>query len=95
MIPNPIELLNRTEKHIVVTGLSRSGKSTLFTSLMAQLNYRAQGLGGGGYDGLPLLSVLPSRLVQSVELVEWKNSPAFPYQHNLQTLYARQWPDST
>lgn len=95
MFLNPIDFINRTEKHIVVTGLSRSGKSTLFTSLMAQLQYRAHGLGIGGYDGLPLLSVLPSRLVQAVELVAWSDSPAFPYQHNLESLYARQWPDST
>lgn len=96
MLPTPLHhLINRTEKHIVVTGLSRSGKSTLFTSLMAQLTHRAQGLGIGGYDGLPLLSSLPSRLVKSVSLVEWKESPAFPYQDNLQTLCARQWPAST
>jgi predicted YcjX-like family ATPase len=87
--------LAREEKHIMVTGLSRSGKSTLFTSLMAQLTYRAQHIAQSSYDGLPLLSTLPSRRVKSIELIRWKDSLTFPYRENLQALRERRWPAST
>jgi hypothetical protein len=82
-----------TTKHIVVTGLSRSGKSTLFTSLMAQLMQRAQGQ--MTHDSLPFLSALPANRVEKVALYAVDGVPFFPYQQNMQALVARQWPAPT
>ena len=81
------------EKHIVVTGLSRSGKSTLFTSLIAQLIHRSKV--GAVYDGLPLLSILPSDRVVDIQLYELKDHQPFPYLDNMNALTHRQWPPST
>jgi len=82
-----------TTKHIVVTGLSRSGKSTLFTSLMAQLMQRAQGK--TTRDSLPFLTALPADRIESVSLYAVDDVPFFPYQQNMQALVARQWPAPT
>jgi hypothetical protein len=82
-----------TTKHIVVTGLSRSGKSTLFTSLMAQLIQRSQAQ--TTQDSLPFLTVLPVNRIEKVSLYALDNVPFFPYQQNMQALVARQWPAPT
>jgi predicted YcjX-like family ATPase len=49
---------------IVITGLSRSGKSMLFTSLMTTLKYRSE----ENYNCLPLLKSLPIELVEGMKL---------------------------
>jgi predicted YcjX-like family ATPase len=82
-----------TTKHIVVTGLSRSGKSTLFTSLMAQLIQRSQAQ--TTQDSLPFLTALPINRIEKVSLYALDNVPFFPYQQNMQALVARQWPAPT
>lgn len=80
------------QQHIVITGLSRSGKSMLFTSLIAQLQQR----GSEYYDPLPLLKVFSQQQLEKVELTTHFDDLAdFPFAENLAKLQARQWPQAT
>lgn len=89
-----IEKVSVNQQHIVVTGLSRSGKSTLFTSLMAQLLQRTYG--GDDHQPLPLLKTLPLDRLVDVEFVDNDDdTPRFPYQEHFNQLKQRQWPTST
>ena len=89
-----IERVSVNQQHIVVTGLSRSGKSTLFTSLMAQLFQRIYG--NDAHQPMPLLKALPLDRLVDVEFVENDdNTPRFPYQEHFNRLKQRQWPEST
>jgi predicted YcjX-like family ATPase len=89
-----VDRIRVDQHHIVVTGLSRSGKSTLFTSLMAQLLQRTYG--GDEHQPLPLLSSLPIERLLSVDFVANDDgTPAFSYQQHFEQLKQRQWPEST
>lgn len=80
-----IERVSVNQQHIVVTGLSRSGKSTLFTSLMAQLFQRIYG--NDAHQPMPLLKTLPLHRLVDVEFVENDdNTPRFPYQEHFNRL---------
>ncbi|WP_127470825.1 YcjX family protein [Thiomicrorhabdus aquaedulcis] len=76
---------------IAITGLSRSGKSMLFTSLMGALQYRADHL----YDSLPLLKSLPVELIDKMELLPIMGHTPFPLTTHLDALDAQQWPRAT
>jgi len=86
-------LFSREVHKIAVTGLSRSGKSMLFTSLMWQLKQRTS---PNKAYALPLLKSLPLDLVESVEILSLKNEvQPFPYQTHLADLKQHQWPQAT
>ncbi|WP_319557433.1 YcjX family protein [Thiomicrorhabdus sp.] len=84
-------LFSRDVHHVIITGLSRSGKSMFFTTLMSLLSQRSQQT----FDNLPLLRSLPKELIQSVELRPIEGEALFPLDRNLQKLQSRQWPEST
>ncbi|BBP45593.1 hypothetical protein THMIRHAS_09660 [Thiosulfatimonas sediminis] len=90
-----VEALNsvfsRDVHHVIITGLSRSGKSMFFTSLMTLLSQRAQ----SDFDNLPLLDTLPKSLFDSVALRPIAGEELFPLERNLAQLQQRKWPDST
>ena len=74
-----------------ITGLSRSGKSMLFTSLMTILKYRSE----HSYNCLPLLEYLPVELVESMRIEALEGHQAFPLDEHLAMLEAGQWPSPT
>lgn len=81
-----------SEQHIVITGLSRSGKSMLFTALIAQLNQRVH----NDYDPLPLLKAIPRDRIERVDLQTHIGGLAdFPFAENILKLQQRQWPQAT
>lgn len=84
-------LLAVKQHHIILTGLSRSGKSMLCTSLMFALEQRQQTAG----DGLPLLSCIPQHEVESVELTTHADFSTFPYEQNMRCLRSGSWPPPT
>ncbi|MDC8831966.1 YcjX family protein [Alteromonas gilva] len=74
-----------------ITGLSRSGKSMLFTSLMTILKYRSE----QHYQCLPLLRYLPMDLVEKLWIEPLGDLPEFPVDAHLQALENGQWPPAT
>ena len=84
-------LLSRNVHHVVITGLSRSGKSMFFTTFMSLLSQRSQ----LGFDNLPLLKSLPKTLIKAVELRPIHGEQAFPLDESLARLQNGLWPDST
>ncbi|MCF6254083.1 MAG: YcjX family protein, partial [Thiomicrorhabdus sp.] len=76
---------------IAITGLSRSGKSMLFTSLITTLKHRCE----DHYHCLPLLKSLPSHLVESVRLEDVKGHQPFPIRSHIQSLEKQEWPAAT
>lgn len=84
-------LFSRNIHHVVITGLSRSGKSMFFTSFMSLLSQRGQ----QGFDNLPLLKSLPKELIKSVALKSIQGEEVFPLHESLEKLQSGHWPDST
>lgn len=83
----------RNERKVIITGLSRSGKTVFFTSLIYLLKARAaQGTG----DDLPLLHrrLAKDNLVE-VEVSDLPDAPSFPYQAAIEALQSGQWPAAT
>jgi len=74
-----------------ITGLSRSGKSVLFTSLMTVLRYRCE----EGYQSLPLLRYLPMELVESMRIDPLEGMSEFPLHAHLNALEQGDWPAPT
>ncbi|WP_026376152.1 YcjX family protein [Aestuariibacter salexigens] len=74
-----------------ITGLSRSGKSMLFTSLMTILKHRSE----GQYNCLPLLTRLPMELVEHMRLEPIDGYTLFPLEEHLSELDNRRWPQPT
>lgn len=84
-----------TDVHnIAITGLSRSGKSMLFTSLIIQLNERAQ-VKSGGLHTLPLLKSLPMDSVERFEILPILGEALFPIADCIEALESQQWPAAT
>ncbi|MEW9797976.1 YcjX family protein [Alteromonas sp. CYL-A6] len=83
--------LTRDKHRFTITGLSRSGKSMLFTSLMTMLKYRTE----DGYACLPLLTRLPSSLVETVSLEPLPGFERFPLDQHMTALQQGRWPAST
>ncbi len=80
------------ERHrFSITGLSRSGKSMLFTSLMTMLKYRSE----GQYECLPLLEHLPMNLVEHMWVEPIDGFNMFPVEEHLEALHQGQWPTPT
>ena len=74
-----------------ITGLSRSGKSMLFTSLMTILKYRSE----EKYNCLPLLEALPIDLVEHMRLEPLPGYDFFPVDEHMQALARGEWPAPT
>ena len=81
----------QSEHRFTITGLSRSGKSMLFTSLMTVLKYRSE----EQYQCLPLLRYLPMELVDQMWLEPLNDLPMFPVEQHIEDLAAGQWPPAT
>ncbi|MCU7554776.1 YcjX family protein [Alteromonas sp. ASW11-19] len=80
------------ERHrFTITGLSRSGKSMLFTSLMTILKYRSE----EKYNCLPLLESLPMELVDHMRIEPLPGYAMFPADAHLQALESGHWPAPT
>lgn len=89
-----IDRMRTQQHHIAITGLSRSGKSTLFTSLMAQLLQSMQAI--HRHHPLPLLHHLPIQRLQHLAFVDNDAGVAsFPYLQHFNQLAQRRWPEST
>ncbi|WP_137165446.1 YcjX family protein [Salinimonas lutimaris] len=74
-----------------ITGLSRSGKSMLFTSLMTMLRYRSE----GRYECLPLLEHLPMALVEHMWIAPLEGFAMFEVEAHLDALENQRWPAPT
>jgi len=85
------DLLHK-EMKIAITGLSRSGKSMLFTSLLTLLKDRAE---QKTIDFLPLLSHLPLHRIRQVEVRPVEGEKMYPLQQSLAQLAKGQWPGAT
>lgn len=81
----------RDVHRITMTGLSRSGKSMLFTSLMTTLKYRSE----ENYNCLPLLKSLPIELVEGMKLDAIESYEIFPLTDHLHSLENQSWPKPT
>ena len=81
----------QSEHRFTITGLSRSGKSMLFTSLMTVLKYRSE----EQYQCLPLLRYLPMELVDKMWLEPLGDMPLFPVEEHIRDLEAGHWPPAT
>ncbi|MDO6475421.1 YcjX family protein [Alteromonas sp. 1_MG-2023] len=81
----------RENHRFTITGLSRSGKSMLFTSLMTILKYRSE----HQYQCLPLLKHLPAELVDSMWLEPVDDFPLFPIDDHIASLEKGEWPAPT
>lgn len=87
-----LDRIQDREQHIVITGLSRSGKSMLFTALIAQLGQRVS----SAHDPLPLLNSIPRERIEKVDLrTEFSGVSTFPFAENLIKLQKREWPKAT
>ncbi len=82
---------NRQDYSIIITGLSRSGKSMLFTSLMTLLREQ----GPSRFDALPLLKKLPKDLFSTFELKPILGEECFPFDESLERLQLGKWPKAT
>lgn len=74
-----------------ITGLSRSGKTMLFTSLITAFKHR----GEGKFYCLPLLRYLPEKLVESVRVEPLEGFNMFPLEEHLESLERGEWPRAT
>lgn len=93
MMKKHLANLLTSERHIIITGLSRSGKSTLLTSLLAHLHQHADKT--GQLNRLPFLSNLPPERLVSVKLVVNHDAPSFDFDRNFAQLQQRHWPKAT
>lgn len=82
---------SRETHRFTITGLSRSGKSMLFTSLMTILKYRSE----EQYQCLPLLKRLPVELVDAMWLEPLDDFPMFPIEEHIASLEKGEWPAPT
>lgn len=80
------------EMKIAITGLSRSGKSMLFTSLLTLIKDRAA---QKSVDFLPLLSSLPLHRIKQVSVRPVEGEKMYPLEQSLALLSQGQWPPAT
>lgn len=81
----------QSRHRFTITGLSRSGKSMLFTSLMTILKYRSE----EQYQCLPLLRYLPMELVENMWVEPLGDLPEFPVEQHIAALERGEWPPAT
>ena len=88
-----LDRLTDREQRLVITGLSRSGKSTFFTALIAQL--QAQ-VAQPHRRIWPLLKAIPPQRLDKIQLTtQLPGLAPFPYEQNMAALAAGHWPEST
>tara|TARA_Y100001956_G_scaffold17906_1_gene17461 strand:- start:2378 stop:3757 length:1380 start_codon:yes stop_codon:yes gene_type:complete len=85
------EWFMQSRHRFTITGLSRSGKSMLFTSLMTILKYRSE----QQYQCLPLLRYLPMDLVENMWVEPLGDLPEFPVEEHMAALGKGKWPPAT
>lgn len=85
------DVFSKETHRFTITGLSRSGKSMLFTSLITMLKSRSE----EGYACLPLLRYLPPSQVLDMRVEPLDGYKAFPHQENVAALAQGQWPSAT
>jgi len=84
-------VFNKETHRFTITGLSRSGKSMLFTSLITMLKSRSE----EGYACLPLLRYLPPSQVLDMRIAPIEGYKPFPHLQNIDSLENGQWPKAT
>lgn len=85
------DIFSKETHRFTITGLSRSGKSMLFTSLMTMLKSRCD----EGYACLPLLRYLPPSQIEHMRIEPIDGYKAFPLSDNLNALANGNWPAAT
>jgi uncharacterized protein len=80
------------EVKIAITGLSRSGKSMLFTSLLTLMRDRAA---QNNIDYLPLLTQLPIHRIKTVEIRPIEGEKMYPLEESQAHLAQGKWPQPT
>ncbi len=85
------DVFSKETHRFTITGLSRSGKSMLFTSLVTMLKSRSE----EGYACLPLLRYLPPSQVLDIRIEPIEGYKPFPQAENLAALEQGQWPAAT
>lgn len=85
------DVFSKETHRFTITGLSRSGKSMLFTSLVTMLKSRSE----EGYACLPLLRYLPPSQVLDIRVEPIEGYKVFPQLDNLAALEQGQWPAAT
>lgn len=91
-VSESFESFKAQDQKIAITGLSRSGKTMFFTSLIYLLKKRAQ----SNYDyNMPLLKSLPVELIDQITLERVEDVKLFNYAECLDNLKNGEWPAST
>ena len=85
------DIFSKETHRFTITGLSRSGKSMLFTSLMTMLKSRSE----DGYACLPLLRYLPPSNVEHMRIEPLEGYKPFPLADNINELANGRWPAAT
>ena len=85
------DVFSKETHRFTITGLSRSGKSMLFTSLITMLKSRSE----EGYACLPLLRYLPPTRVLDMRIEPIEGYKPFPHLDNIAALEQGAWPDAT
>jgi len=85
------DIFSKETHRFTITGLSRSGKSMLFTSLMTMLKSRSE----EGYACLPLLRYLPPSQVEHMRVEPIEGYKPFPLNENINELAKGNWPAAT
>lgn len=85
------QLLHKKVK-VAITGLSQSGKSMLFTSLLTLIKDRAA---QKQVDFLPLLKELPLDRIRYAEVRAIENEKMFPLEPSQEALAKGEWPEVT
>ena len=85
------DVFSKETHRFTITGLSRSGKSMLFTSLITLLKSRSE----EGLACLPLLRYLPPSRVLDMHIEPIDGYKPFPHLKNIESLEAGDWPEAT
>lgn len=85
------DVFSKETHRLTITGLSRSGKSMLFTSLITMLKSRSE----DGYACMPLLRYLPPSHVLDMHIAPIDGYKPFPHLDNLEALKRGEWPEAT
>ncbi|MDP2535457.1 YcjX family protein [Alteromonas stellipolaris] len=85
------DIFSKETHRFTITGLSRSGKSMLFTSLMTMLKSRSE----EGYACMPLLRYLPPSQVEFMRIEPIDGYKPFPLEENMDALASGRWPEAT
>lgn len=85
------DVFSKETHRFTITGLSRSGKSMLFTSLVTMLKSRSE----EGYACLPLLRYLPPSQVLDIRVEPIDGYTPFPQEENIAALEQGKWPAAT